>query len=152
MTTPPTVHASAVLTGARAVLIRGPAGSGKSGLAMALIAGAQTGLLRFARLVADDRVLLEAHHGRLLARPPAALAGLIEVRGVGIAKLGRPQLAARVPLGLLVDLVAPEKVERLPEPAEETILGIRLRVLALAPFEASTVTKLHLALAQTAVP
>ena len=49
----PTVHASAVLAGARAVLLRGPAGSGKSRLAMALLAAAQTGLLRFARLVGD---------------------------------------------------------------------------------------------------
>src|SRR5262249_50773426 len=78
----PTVHASAVLAGARAVLIRGPAGSGKSQLALAVIQAAQTGLLRFARLVGDDRVHLEAHHGRLLVRPAAALAGLIEVRGL----------------------------------------------------------------------
>ncbi|MGA7487776.1 MAG: serine kinase, partial [Xanthobacteraceae bacterium] len=65
----PTVHASAVLAGARAVLIRGPAGAGKSQLALALIHAGETGLLRFARLVGDDRVHLEAHHGRLLVRP-----------------------------------------------------------------------------------
>jgi serine kinase of HPr protein (carbohydrate metabolism regulator) len=110
------VHASAVLTGARAVLIRGPAGSGKSGLAMALIAGAQTGLLRFARLVADDRVLLEAHHGRLLARPPAALAGLIEVRGVGIRRVEYEPAAV---VGLVVDLAA-EDAERLPSAPVQT--------------------------------
>ena len=62
----PTVHASAVLAGARAVLIRGAPGAGKSRLALALIQAAQTGLLPFARLVGDDRVHLEAHHGRLL--------------------------------------------------------------------------------------
>jgi len=83
----PTVHASAVLAGARAVLIRGPAGSGKSQLALALIQAAETGLLRFARLVGDDRVHLEARHGRLIVRPAAALAGLIEVRGLGIRRL-----------------------------------------------------------------
>ena len=51
----PSVHASAVLAGAHAVLIRGPAGSGKSQLALALIQAAETGLLRFARLIGDAR-------------------------------------------------------------------------------------------------
>ena len=70
MTAAATVHASAVLVGDRAILIRGPAGSGKSRLAAALIAAAGCGRLRFARLIADDRVWLEACHGRLLARTP----------------------------------------------------------------------------------
>ena len=55
-----TVHASAVLIGSRAMLIRGPAGSGKSRLALALIEAAASGHIRFARLVADDRVELTA--------------------------------------------------------------------------------------------
>ena len=67
----PTVHASSVLAGARAVLIRGGAGSGKSKLALALIDAAQTGMLAFARLVGDDRVHLEPRHGRLLVKPAA---------------------------------------------------------------------------------
>src|SRR4029077_15340497 len=88
MASPPaTVHASAVLVGPRAVLIRGPSGSGKSRLALELIEMARTGSLPFARLVADDRVHLEAAHGRLLARPAEALAGLIEVRGGGLLRL-----------------------------------------------------------------
>ena len=70
-----TVHASAVLVGSHAVLIRGPAGAGKSRLALALIAASDTGLLRFARLVADDRTQLEACHGRVLARRPRPLRG-----------------------------------------------------------------------------
>jgi hypothetical protein len=85
--TPKTVHASAVLIGARAVLIRGPSGSGKSQLALGLIEAARGGALAFARLVADDRVHLETANGRLLARPAAALAGLIEVRGIGLMRL-----------------------------------------------------------------
>ena len=59
-----TVHGCAVLVGTRAILIRGPAGSGKSRLALALIEAADAGHLRFARLVADDRVQLVAAHGR----------------------------------------------------------------------------------------
>ena len=66
-----TVHASAVLAGARAVLIRGPAGAGKSRLALGLIGAAQCGLIPFARLVADDRIELDACHGRLLGAPAA---------------------------------------------------------------------------------
>src|SRR5947209_968172 len=82
----PTIHASAVLVGARAVLIRGPAGSGKSRLALDLIDAAAAGLLPFGRLVADDRAHVEAVHGRLLVRPAARLAGLIEMRGLGLRR------------------------------------------------------------------
>ena len=125
----PTVHASAVLAGARAVLIRGAAGTGKSRLALALIAAAQTGLIRFARLVGDDRVHLDASHGRLLVRPAAALAGLVEIRGVGIQRL---EYEARAVVGLVVDLAASD-AERLPTNAEIVIEGIRLLRLTIAP-------------------
>src|SRR5262245_19664195 len=82
-----TIHASAVLVGARAVLIRGPAGSGKSRLALALIEAARGGLIPFARLVADDRAHVAAVHGRLLVRPAEKLAGLIEIRGLGMCRM-----------------------------------------------------------------
>src|SRR5438105_3331163 len=88
-----TVHASAVLAGARAILIRGPAGAGKSRLALALIGAAECGLIAFARLVGDDRLQLAAAHGRLLARAPPALAGLIEVRGLGLRRLEHEPVA-----------------------------------------------------------
>ena len=71
----PTIHASAVLVEGGAVLIRGPGGAGKSRLALDILRAADNGALRFARLVADDRTLLVASHGCLLASPPAALAG-----------------------------------------------------------------------------
>jgi serine kinase of HPr protein (carbohydrate metabolism regulator) len=121
------VHASAVLAGARAVLIRGPAGAGKSRLALALIAAAQTGGLRFARLVGDDRVHLEPCHGRLLVRPAATLAGLLEVRGLGIRQLEYEPVAI---VGLAVDLAA-EDAERLPAAAETAIAGVRLPRIAV---------------------
>jgi HPr kinase/phosphorylase len=126
----PTVHASAVLVGARAVLIRGPAGAGKSRLALGLIQAADCGLLSFARLVGDDRVELAACHGRLLARPAPALAGLIEVRGVGIRRLDHEPLAV---VGLVVDLAVAE-AERLPRTAEQVeVVGIKIPRLAVAP-------------------
>jgi len=125
-----TVHASAVLVGARAVLIRGPAGSGKSRLALDLIQAARSGTLTFARLVADDRVVLTPSHGRLLARPSEALAGLIEVRGLGIRRLDHEAVAA---VGLVVDLVV-LGAPRLPEAQDQKaeISGINLPRLAIA--------------------
>jgi len=123
-----TVHASAVLVGARAVLIRGPAGAGKSRLALALLQAAEAGLLRFARLVGDDRVHLEAQHGRLLVRPATALAGLIEIRGLGIRSLEHAPIAV---VGLVVDVGAVD-AERLPSATEIDISGIRLPRLAVA--------------------
>jgi serine kinase of HPr protein (carbohydrate metabolism regulator) len=126
----PTIHASAVLVGAKAVLIRGPSGSGKSRLALALLQAAQSGQLPFARLVADDRAHVEAVNGRLLVRPAPALAGLLEVRGSGIHKLDFEPAAA---VGLVVDLGA-EDAARLPEKAGRTavIAGISLPRLAVA--------------------
>jgi len=141
------VHATCVALRRRGtwagVLLRGPSGAGKSDLALRLIEAG-------GRLVADDQTHLAVKKKQLIATAPPSLAGLIEARGLGIVKLGRGQHAASVPLALLVDLVSPEKVQRLPDPAQETLLGIVLTVMALAPFEASAVTKLHLALAQTA--
>ena len=126
-----TVHASAVLAGPRAILIRGPAGAGKSRLALALIQAAECGLIAFARLVGDDRIELAASHGRLLARPPQALAGLIEIRGLGIRRLDHEPVAV---IGLVVDLATLD-AERLPGTAEQqiTIAGIILPLLAMAP-------------------
>jgi HPr kinase/phosphorylase len=123
------VHASAVLVGARAIVIRGPPGAGKSRLAWQLIEAARGGAVAFARLVADDRVHLQAAGGRLLVRPDAALAGLIELRGVGI--LRRDYEACAV-VGLAVDLAAAD-AERLPEGDQTVVEGIAIPRLAVAP-------------------
>ncbi len=126
----PTFHASAVLVGARAVLIQGPSGSGKSRLALALLQAADCGALRFTRLVGDDRVHVEAAHGRLLVRPAATLAGRIEVRGLGIRLMAHEPVAV---IGLVVELGLTQ-TERLPEPNQrETVLAdVRLPRLAVA--------------------
>jgi HPr kinase/phosphorylase len=130
MSTAPTIHASAVLVGAKAVLIRGPSGSGKSRLALALLQAAQAGQLPFARLVADDRAQVEAVNGRLLVRPAPALTGLLEIRGIGIGHVPAEPLAA---VGWVIDLAA-EDATRLPEPRaqEAVIAGVRLPRLAVA--------------------
>jgi HPr kinase/phosphorylase len=126
----PTVHASAVLVGSRAVVIRGAAGSGKSRLALALIEAAETGALRFARLVADDRADLQVCHGRLLVRPPPALAGMIEVRGLGIRRVAFEPMAV---VGMVVDLDATDAARMPASPALQTeIEGIRLPRIPVA--------------------
>lgn len=125
------IHASAVLIGAKAALIRGAAGAGKSQLALALIEAARAGALPFARLVADDRALVEVQSGRLLVRPAPALAGLMEVRGLGIRRLPYEPVAV---VGLVVDLAAAD-ADRLParEAAETAIEGVTLPRLTVAP-------------------
>ena len=124
-----TVHASAVLVGPRAVLIRGPSAAGKSRLAWELIEAGRGGAVRFARLVGDDRVHLRAAGGRLLVRPADALAGMIELRGVGILRRDHEPCAV---VGLVVDLAATD-AERLPEGGQTIIEGIAIPRLAVAP-------------------
>lgn len=124
-----TVHASAVLVGARAVLIRGPSGAGKSRLAWELIEAARGGVIGFARLVGDDRIHLQAAGGRLLVSPNDTLAGLIELRGVGILRRDHEPCAV---VGLVVDLAAAD-AERLPECDETVVGGITMPRLAVAP-------------------
>jgi HPr kinase/phosphorylase len=120
----PTVHANVVLVGADGVLIRGGPGAGKSALSRALIAAAAAEG-RFARLVADDRVALSVANGRLIARPPAPLAGLAERRGRGIEAVAHEPAAV---VRLVVDLVAAEKSERMPAADDFSvdILAVRL--------------------------
>jgi HPr kinase/phosphorylase len=136
-----TVHASAVLVGDRAVLIRGPSGAGKSRLALELIQAARAGALPFARLVGDDRVHLQEVGGRLLVRPAQTLAGLLEVRGVGILRLPYEPSAV---IGLVVDLAV--DAQRWPEPAQQQveIEGIRLPRLGVAAGAAALPTVLAL--------
>jgi len=82
----PSVHASAVKVGTFAVLIRGPSGSGKSRLAFDLIMAGRSGLIERAVLVGDDRVHLATVGHEIEVRPAPVLAGLIEIRGLGIRR------------------------------------------------------------------
>jgi hypothetical protein len=124
MTASASVHASAVLVGNHAVLIRGPSGSGKSRLAFDLILAGRAGQIPAAMLVGDDRVYLEVAQGQLLVRPARELAGLIEIRGLGIR---RCDFAEQAVVGLVVDLSATDG-ERMPAPAAlfTTVSGVIL--------------------------
>src|SRR6185312_2450363 len=127
----PTIHASAVLVGTKAVLILGPSGSGKSRLAWNLMAEGDGGALRFARLVADDRAILETRSGRLIVRPAQPLTGLIEVRGLGLRRVPCEPVAA---VGCVVELAA-AGAARLPAPEAcvTTISGVQMPRLPVAP-------------------
>lgn len=131
------IHATAVAFRGRAVLLRGPSGSGKSDLALRLIA-------RGWHLVADDRCNVRAEGGRLWVSAPPVLYGLIEARGVGIVRL---PARARARVALLADLMPAARVPRLPKPAVRRILGVPIPRVALDAFAASAPEKLALALA-----
>lgn len=135
------VHATAVAIDRIGALLLGPSGSGKSDLALRLLEAG-------GRLVADDQVVLVRSGERLLASAPPALAGRIEARGIGILTLDGGLLWRKMPIALAVELVPPERLERLPEPATRDFLGLALPLFRLAPFEASAVAKLRLAVRQ----
>ena len=136
------IHATAVAIDGQAVLLRGPPGAGKSDLALRLIDGG-------ACLITDDQAVLHRRDAQILVRAPAAIAGLIEVRGLGILRIDPLEEA---PLAVVVDLVPPAQIERVPEPRSERILGVAIPSIALAPFEASAAAKLRLALRTLAAP
>jgi HPr kinase/phosphorylase len=125
MTPPDTsVHASAVTVGERAVLIRGPSGSGKSRLAFELIMSGPSWQLPQAILVGDDRVYLDTAGGELLVRPVPRLAGLIEIRGLGVRRM---DFVSQQAVGLVVDLAA-DDAERLPsdDALQISIFGVKI--------------------------
>lgn len=109
------LHAGCVALEGRGLLILGPSGVGKSALALELMAFG-------ARLIADDQVLLAAEQGRLIARAPDPISGLIEARGVGLLRAVADQQAELV---LAVDLGQREP-ERLPPRRRFHMLGCDL--------------------------
>lgn len=136
------LHATAVVIDGAAVLIVGLPGSGKSDLGLRLLGEG-------ARLLADDRTRIEAAEGRLIAACPAAIAGLVEVRGLGVVRLGGEALPAdeTVPVALVVELVpAPGAIERLPDPETRELLGIPVPAVRVYGFAASATRVVAMAL------
>ncbi len=143
-----TLHGSCVSVGGRGVLILGAPGAGKSDLVLRLIdqpGYGLTGRLRAARLVADDQVVIERSGSSLIASAPAILAGLLEVRGLGIVTVGAMKA---VPLVLAVELAPARGIERLPEEsvAPFQCLGVSLPLVRADPGFASAPARIRAAL------
>ena len=138
------VHGTCVALGDRAALLRGAPGAGKSDLALRFLALPNEGELR-PLLVADDQVQLDVNGAIVTVSAPETLAGMMEVRGLGIQEM--PTIAA-ARLVLVCDLVAANQVPRMPpDPWDRTALeGVDMPLLHLSPFEASAPLKLKMAL------
>jgi serine kinase of HPr protein (carbohydrate metabolism regulator) len=129
------VHASTVAVDGRAVLITGPSGSGKSDLTLRLLDRGFT-------LVSDDQTLVRREDERLIASPPANIAGKLEVRGIGIVDMA---YVSDIPVALLVELTS--DIQRLPDDdRERPILGVSLPLIGVDAMAASAPDKVALAL------
>lgn len=130
------IHANCISIANQGVIIIGPSNSGKSDITLRLI------MSELGKLVSDDRVDINVSHetSQVIASPPIALAGLLEVRGVGIIEV--PHLS-QIPVRLVVELVSnPEDLERMPLPEFYDLEGIRLPKIRVYPFEISAADKI----------
>ena len=133
----PAHQATGVAIGARALLIEGAPGSGKSSLALALID-------RGARLIGDDGVVLAMRDGCLLARPHPNTRGLLEVRNLGVLPFAVCD-EARVALIVLLDPAAPRFIDRAEEVGRA---GATVPLVRLWPGGLALTLKAELALAR----
>jgi serine kinase of HPr protein (carbohydrate metabolism regulator) len=142
------IHGTAISIAGRAILIRGPSGSGKSDLALRCIATTPGGFFSPpALLVADDQVLASRRGARVILRAPDSIRGRLEVRGLGVVTL---PFVAEAELALVIDLVAPGTLSRIPEPKPPVeIIGTSVASLDLDGAEGSAPLKLFLAVAQS---
>jgi len=129
------IHATCIEFSGVGVLITGPSGSGKSDLALRLIDSG-------ARLVADDWTEISSDQGKLIARCPPPISGLLEVRGIGIISF---EPCPEIEILLIIDLVASSEVERLPDYSSRILQGIELPLVKLNAFEISALNKVLIA-------
>lgn len=129
------IHASTVAKEGRALLICGPSGAGKSDLALRLLD------CGFA-LVSDDQTIVRRAGDRLLAAPPAAIAGKLEIRGLGIVEM---DFVCDQPVALVVELTS--DIQRLPDNGRQRrLLGVDLPLVSIDAMSASAASKVALAL------
>lgn len=148
------MHGTAIACAGRAVLIRGPSGSGKSDLALRCLALGPSSLIADpVRLISDDQVRLTVRPDGLYASAPPSIAGLLEIRGVGPRHV--PACPHETRLTLVADLLSGDasQPERLPDPwPTAAVLGVELPLLRLAPFHASAPIKLLMTLLNADLP
>ena len=126
------LYGTAIAWHGRGILLRGPSGAGKSDLALRVIAAG-------GMLVADDQVLATNTKAGVIAAAPPEIAGLIELRGVGLVRL--PYLSS-ARLALVFDLVLPGVVQRLPELGRTLVADGSLPCGMVTPFESLAVEKM----------
>lgn len=127
------LHGTCVAIEDSGVLLCGASGSGKSDLGLRLIEAGGA-------LIADDYTDVVNIDGCLVASAPTTIRGLVELRGLGVLRI---PYRDSVRLVSVIDLVAPDRVERMPRAATLTVLDVMLPLFRLAPFEASAVAKVR---------
>lgn len=143
---PENIHGTAILIGDRGVLITGPSGAGKTTLALTLIDHCRARGL-FSRLISDDRLLAAPHHGRLVCRAPAPIAGLAEVPGFIPSPL--PFEPGGV-IDLHIRLVPKQEMARFQEDISEPVAGCPVPRIDLA--ERNAATALPAVMARLSIP
>ena len=128
----------------RGALIEGPSGVGKSDLAL-------RALDHGFRLVADDRVVAFTAGGRLYGKAPETLAGLIEVRGLGVVAAASPLPVCEIAV-IIRCVAAPDAVERLPDPRARIVAGMSVPVFDLWPREPAAPLKIVRIMQSLGVP
>ncbi|MCF8473264.1 MAG: hypothetical protein K9G26_01100 [Emcibacter sp.] len=134
------IHGTGVFFEGKGLLIRGPSGSGKSDLALRLLAlGGE--------LIGDDYVEVSSKgKGCAIMAAPKNIEGMIEVRSVGILKVPfRP----KADIHLILDLVARNDhvhLERLPEGKTVILETVQIPCLDFYAFEPSAPEKIRAAL------
>ena len=116
---PANIHGTALVLGDRGILVTGRSGAGKTALALALLRPAG-GWHGFRRLVADDRLLVESRHGRLVCRAPSGIAGLVEVSGLGPCPVAHEPAAV---IDLVIRLVPDASFQRMQDETVELVAG-----------------------------
>lgn len=142
------LHATGVAIDGRGVMLRGAPGSGKSDLALRLIDQPGLGIgcePMHSKLIGDDQIILKRDGDNLVVLPAPELAGMLEIRGIGIVQC---PYAAEVPLALIVDLVPTAQIERLPEPvsARFEALGVLVPRVDIDPRQPSATARVRAAL------
>ena len=127
-----TIYASCVEFMGSGLLICGRSGSGKSDLCLRLIdAGA--------KFIADDQTIIENKGGKLKARCPDSIKGMLEIRGIGIVEM---PCIDETEINLKLSLQSFDQIDRMPEKHTELIENVRLPIFYLDAFSVSAVIKI----------